>query len=47
MPGRVKLEGTQVLRVRLRRLHPLAREVCRGFRPLLAESQNRVVLAEI
>ncbi len=47
VPGRVKLGGAQVQRVRLRRLHPLAREVCRGFRLLLAASETRVFLAEI
>jgi hypothetical protein len=36
VPGRVKLAGKQVQRVRLRRLHPLAREVARGWQPLLA-----------
>src|SRR5690242_11644802 len=35
VPGRVKLLGEQVQRVRLRRLHPLARDVCAGLRPLL------------
>ena len=47
VPGRVKLGGTQVQRVRLRRLHPLARDVCCGFRLLLAGSETRVLLAEI
>jgi hypothetical protein len=47
VPGRGKLGGTQVQRVRLRGLHPLAREVCRGFRLLLAGSETRVLLAEI
>jgi len=36
VPGRVKLSGKQVQRVRLRRLHPLARDVVLGWRPLLA-----------
>lgn len=44
VPGRVKLIGKQVQRVRLRRLHPLARDVCLGLRPLLASSQTLVFL---
>ena len=36
VPGRVKLVGEEMQRVRLRRLHPLAREVALGWRPLLA-----------
>jgi hypothetical protein len=36
VPGRVKLGEKQMQRVRLRRLHPLAREVARGWQPLLA-----------
>ena len=36
VPGRVKLVGEEMLRVRLRRLHPLAREVALGWQPLLA-----------
>lgn len=35
IPGRVKLTKEGLVRVRLRREHPRAREVCRGFRPLL------------
>ena len=35
VPGRVKLAGKQVQRVRLRRLHPLARDVVLGWQPLL------------
>ncbi len=35
IPGRVKLTGKGLQRVRLRRAHPRARDVCRGFRPLL------------
>ncbi len=35
VPGRVKLVGEQVLRVRLRQVHPLAREVALGCQPLL------------
>lgn len=38
VPGRIKLVGKQVQRVRLRRLHPLAREVVLGWQPLLAGS---------
>jgi len=47
VPGRVKLAGRQVQRVRLRRVHPQARNVCSGFRPLLALSQIRVFLGQI
>jgi len=47
VPGRVKLAGRQVQRVRLRRVHPRAREVCSGFRPLLTPSQTRVFLGQI
>jgi Transposase DDE domain len=36
VPGRIKLAEEQVQRVRLRQAHPLAREVARGWRPLLA-----------
>jgi hypothetical protein len=39
IPGRVKLVGEQIGSVRLRRAHPRARDVCCGFRPLLASSQ--------
>jgi len=35
IPGRVKLTGKDLARVRLRWEHPRAREVCQGFRPLL------------
>ena len=35
VPGRVKLVGKQVQQVRLRRLHPLARDVVLGWQPLL------------
>jgi Transposase DDE domain group 1 len=35
IPGRVKLTEQGLQRVRLRRAHPRAPEVCRGFRPLL------------
>jgi hypothetical protein len=40
VPGRVKLAGEQVSKVRLRRNHPRARDVCCGFRPLLAPRQT-------
>ena len=35
IPGRIKLTEKGLKRVRLRRAHPRARDVCRGFRPLL------------
>jgi hypothetical protein len=35
IPGRLKLTDQQVQRIRLRPAHPRARDVCRGFRPLL------------
>lgn len=35
IPGRVKLRGKGLARVRLRWEHPRARDICRGFRPLL------------
>ena len=44
VPGRVKRLRKQVQRVRLRRLHPLARDVGMGFRLLLASSQTLVCL---
>jgi hypothetical protein len=44
IPGRIKLTDKGVQRVRLRRLHPRARDVCCGFRPLLANSPLEVVL---
>jgi hypothetical protein len=44
IPGRVKLTDKGVVRVRLRREHPRARDVCRGFLPLLANSHIEVVL---
>jgi hypothetical protein len=40
VPGRVKLVGEQIGSVRLRREHPRARDVCCGFRPLLAKSER-------
>jgi len=46
IPGRVKLtEQEGVVRVRLRREHPRARDVCQGFLPLLPQRQTLVVLA--
>jgi hypothetical protein len=45
VPGRVKLAGKQVHRVRLRRAHPLAREVALGWRPLLAGRPPGLVLS--
>jgi hypothetical protein len=46
VPGRVKLsEKEGVVRVRLRRQHPRAREVCQGFLPLLPPRQTLLVLA--
>ncbi len=44
IPGRIKLTDKGVQRVRLRRAHPRARDVCCGFRPLLANSPIEVVL---
>jgi hypothetical protein len=44
IPGRIKLTDKGVQRVRLRRAHPRARDVCWGFRPLLANCQIEVVL---
>lgn len=44
IPGRVKLTDKGVVRVRLRREHPRARDVCCGFRPLLVNSHIEVVL---
>jgi hypothetical protein len=45
VPGRVKLAGKQIQRVRLRRLHPLARDVVLGWRPLLAGGPPDLVLS--
>lgn len=46
IPGRVKLTEQQgVVRVRLRREHPRARDVCQGFLPFLPQGQTLVVLA--
>ena len=45
IPGRVKLDGGQVRRVRLRAEHPRARDACPGLRHLLAQSQIPVSLA--
>ena len=44
VPGRVKLAGKQVQRVRLRRAHPLAREVYLGWQALLAGRPPRLGL---
>jgi hypothetical protein len=45
IPGRVKLtEQEGVVRVRLRREHPRARDVCQGFLPLFPRRQSTVVL---
>ena len=43
IPGRIKLTDKGVQRVRLRRAHPRARDVCSGFTPLLAKSHIEVV----
>jgi hypothetical protein len=40
IPGRVKLAGDRVQRVRLRAEHPRARDACRGLRRLLPQSQT-------
>ncbi len=46
IPGRIKLSDKEgVVRVRLRRQHPRARDVCQGFLPLLPQRQTLVVLA--
>ena len=46
IPGRVKLSAQEgVVRVRLRRQHPRARDGCQGFLPLLPQRQILVVLA--
>src|SRR5512142_2433586 len=44
IPGRIKLTDKGMQRVRLRGAHPRARDVCSGFRPLLATSHLEVVL---
>ena len=44
IPGRIKLTDKGVQRVRLRRVHPRAPDVCCSFRPLLANSHIEVVL---
>jgi hypothetical protein len=44
IPGRVKLTGEGLQRVRLRREHPRARDVCRGLRPLLVSRHIPLVL---
>ena len=46
VPGRVKLTAQEgVVRVRLRREHPRARDVCQGFLPLFPQLRRLVVLA--
>lgn len=45
VPGRVKLVGEQVQRVRLRRLHPLAREIVLGWQSLLEGGPPHLVLS--
>jgi hypothetical protein len=40
VPGRVKLTGDGITRVRLQRAHPRARDLYLGLRPLLGESQT-------
>ena len=45
IPGRVKLSDKEgVVRVRLQRQHPRARDVCQGFLPVFPQRQNLVVL---
>jgi hypothetical protein len=44
IPGCIKLTEEGVQRVRLRRAHPRARDVCCGFRPLLVDSHLEVFL---
>src|SRR5919202_1325188 len=45
VPGRVKLMGAQVQRIRLSALHPRARDVCAGLRHLIPPSKTHVALA--
>ena len=45
VPGRVKLAGKQVQRVRLRRAHPLAREVAQGWQPFLTGGPPGLVVS--
>jgi hypothetical protein len=45
VPGRSKLNGTDLRRVRLRREHPRSRDLCRGFRLLLVNNPLRVMLS--
>jgi hypothetical protein len=44
IPGRIKLSDKGVQRVRLRRAHPRARDMCCGFHSLLVNSPIEVVL---
>ncbi|HEX2185030.1 MAG TPA: hypothetical protein VHN78_05945 [Chloroflexota bacterium] len=46
IPGRVKLAGGLLQRVRLRPEHPRARDVCSGLRALLTPSQIALCLAQ-
>jgi hypothetical protein len=45
VPGRVKLVAGQLQRVRLNRLHPQARDVCKGVAPLLPPGRTLGFLA--
>jgi hypothetical protein len=45
VPGRVKLVGTAITRIRLQPEHPRARDLYRGLRPLLAPGQTLGFLA--
>jgi hypothetical protein len=40
VPGRIKLHGDRILRVRLRPEHPRARDVWRGLTSLLADGET-------
>jgi hypothetical protein len=44
IPGRLKLIDQQVQRIRLRSAHPRTRDVCLGFRPLLAKGHLQGLL---
>jgi hypothetical protein len=44
VPGRIKLHGDRILRVRLRPEHPRARDVWRGLAPLFAEGETVLLL---
>ena len=45
IPGKIKLVGNELRRVRLRPQHPCTRALCLGFRPLLAQRQMGHLLA--